>query len=451
MSDPTPQQAYHSDTPLNTTTNTSANSSSLPAQSQSNNDQNPILSAAQLLQQQHESISSSSSIDPFPPTLQDSTTANNGTSSTIKKIQPINIEDEAAFPSLSMGSGKKDAGLWGAGGSGKIKSTASSNGNGTISNGGGGGGAAVGATERVSLPAGEIHIHPYTIGGGAAGGNRSRGSARENEPTTLGEVMKLIMRHHPTVTLEASTSRNVTTFILKGKSGTAGVEEVASAKRELLGRLAKRVSVELEVPASLRGFIVGAKGPFSLCLSSPLISLNSPFSSSCSTELQQICETTGKTLKTITETSGASVNVPARDTSIEEVEIDDDSSPEGPLISITISGDSTAVASARAQIMSIVAGRVAKLTTRIESISKDYWGLLMGPRGSKMVDLVNALGFGETVTVGVPGVGAAGKESVITVTGERESVGITVKAILTAYDELVRFWLSYQHVTLSCC
>lgn len=249
--------------------------------SNGNDDGQSHLSAAQRLQKQHESVpvvvedqSSIVTEDPFPPINLNPTLVS---AAPAKKAQPINLSDESAFPSLSMGAGKKAGGMWGGGnGSGltrvKQGSASASNSNGVSANvsrsatpagsTAGDEGVAPGVprpiifTERVLLPSSDIHVHSY----GPA--SRNKGSLREAEPTTLAEVMKLIMRKYSSVTVEASTSRNVTTFILKGKSvGTKnGQDEVSAAKRELLGRLAKKVSIELPVPASLRGFIVGAKG-----------------------------------------------------------------------------------------------------------------------------------------------------------------------------------------------
>lgn len=289
MSDPTPQQAYRHDAVTATAADTldtpswaGIGTSSARLNDSARSNDLPRLSAAQLMQQQHEATQSIAtvtpeySVDPFPPAAVDQASS---TPIAKKPAQPINLEDESAFPSLSMGAGKKAAGIWGASGSSsaahRIKAPTSNLPN---SNGAGGAYSPVRSTtpglargdhtskpitftEIVSLSAAEIHIHSYGAGGNNAA-NRSRGSQREAEPTTLGEVMKLIMKKHPSVTVEASTSRNVTTFILKGKTSgdKNGQDEVSAAKRELLGRLAKRISIELEIPAGLRGFIVGAKG-----------------------------------------------------------------------------------------------------------------------------------------------------------------------------------------------
>ena len=255
----------------------------------------PRLSAAQLLQQAHEAKATeqNSSIiteDPFPPF--GSSSASNGlttdpfppsTSSDSAPVpvkpKPINISDESAFPSLGMGAGPKKAGTtWGAGGSAaqRIKqqqpaAASASSSNGHLSRAATPSSAADDTlkvptnssifTATVQLPSAEIHVHAPSY---SAGIGRGRGGpSREAEPTTLGEVMKLLMKRHPTVGVEASTSRQVTTFILKGRGKTAE-EDVNAVKRELMGRLAKKVTIEVNVPAGMRAFIIGAKGAFIL-------------------------------------------------------------------------------------------------------------------------------------------------------------------------------------------
>lgn len=241
------------------------------------------LSAAQRLQQAHEAQEAPAVIteDPFPPfkltedpfpvaQVNESTPA-----APARKAKPVDISDESAFPSLGGGNAGKKAATWGSGGGAaaqRIKqqdslsaSTPSSR-PATPSSLGGDEGYTTAARSNivsatVQLASSEIHIQAPSANSGFAIG-RGRGTfsnERQAEPTTLGEVMKLLMKRHPTVTVEASTSRQTTTFIIKGKGDNAE-EKVAQVKRELLARLAKKVSVEVEVPASLRGFIVGAKG-----------------------------------------------------------------------------------------------------------------------------------------------------------------------------------------------
>lgn len=211
--------------------------------------------------------------DPYPPTSTSSSALAGSTSKVAAPTpKPINISDESAFPSLSgAGSGTKAGPTWGAGGgaamrikqqlSSAVPSSAASSANG-ISRVGTPvsedlNGKSIGSifTASVQLAQNEIHIQKPAFSG------RPQGSSREAEPTTLGEVMKLLMKRHPIVTVEASTSRQITTFILKGKGANAE-EEVAAVRRELMGRLAKKITLELPVPAGMRAFIIGVKGTF---------------------------------------------------------------------------------------------------------------------------------------------------------------------------------------------
>lgn len=249
----------------------------------------PKLSAAQQLQQAHEAQangvaaadaaasaasadafpalggSSSSSVDPFPVATYETPAA------APAPPKPINIQDESAFPSLSMTANPKKAGpTWGSGGGAaaqRIKLGAPTP---TSSNG-----ASRAATPtpaatvddtvqangaystRVQLNAHEIHVQAPA---GPAG--RGRGvfsNERAQEPTTLGEVMTLLKKRHPTVQIDASTSKNLTTFLIRSK-GPDAQPAVEQVKRELLGRLAKKVNIDVLIPAGLRALIIGSKG-----------------------------------------------------------------------------------------------------------------------------------------------------------------------------------------------
>lgn len=250
------------------------------------------LSAAQRLQQAHEQQQDTPSIiteDPFPPfaltedpfpvsTSFDSAPA----PAPLRQPKSVDISDESAFPSLGgpANAGKKAA-TWGSGGGAaaqRIKqqdSLAVSSPSSRPATPSSAGGEDAGFATRssvvsttVQLLSSEIHVQAPTAGSGFAIG-RGRGTFsndRQSEPTSVGEVIKLLMKRHPTVTIEASNSRQHTTFIIKGK-GADAEDKVAQVKRELLGRLAKKVSIDVQVPAGLRGFIVGAKGEYRLLAS----------------------------------------------------------------------------------------------------------------------------------------------------------------------------------------
>lgn len=206
--------------------------------------------------------SDASTVDPFPVAA---TSSDSAPPAAAAKPKPVDVSDESAFPSLGGSTGPKKAGpTWGSGGSAaaRIKLGAPTP---ASSNGASRAATPVQATDeqliavsatsfsaRVQLPAHEITIH-------APPASRGGYSSREQAPTTLGEVMKLLMKKHPIVTVEASTSKNVTTFLIKAKGPDAQVEG-AAVQRELLSRLAKQVKVNVEIPSGLRALIIGSKG-----------------------------------------------------------------------------------------------------------------------------------------------------------------------------------------------
>ncbi|KAK4705915.1 hypothetical protein P7C70_g280, partial [Phenoliferia sp. Uapishka_3] len=361
-------------------------------------------------------------VDPFPPAA---TSFDTPASIAPAKPKPINISDESAFPSLGGNLGAKKAGpSWGAGGGAaqRIRDatpTPSSNGNSRSATPVGdestGTATPNSYSTRVQLPAHGIHIHAAPSAGGRARGVFS--NAREIEPTTLGEVMTLLMRRHPSVTIEASTSKNITTFLIKAK-GAEAQAAVETVKRELLGRLAKKVSIDVLIPAGLRALVIGGKG---------------------------------RTLKQITDATGAQIQIPPRDPNADaDLELPTDEFPDGPLIPITISGDSHAVEAARQKVLSIVNERIAKVQTKLDSVPKIYWPLLSGARGARMAELVASVGATDVVSVYVPrafekrGVSAtAGDEEekevvekAIVISGERDAVAKVVEAIQTQVAEL---------------
>lgn len=164
----------------------------------------------------------------------------------------------------------------------------------------------------------------------------------------------------------------------------------------------------------------------------------------------------GRTLKSITDSTGANIQIPSRDATADADEAEptntSDDPQDGPLVTITISGDSTAVNSARTKILAIVSERVSKVQTKLDQIPKEFWPLLNGVRGAKINELVESVGATGSVNVFVPrayekrGVAVTETEveeekevveKAITVSGEREAVAKVVQAIEAAVADLV--------------
>lgn len=90
-----------------------------------------------------------------------------------------------------------------------------------------------GFRDHVSLPTAEIHLTPAAV--------VSQMQRKRNEdlpPSTLGEAAAMTMKHHSSVKVEASTSKNAATFHFAGPTEAA----VHKAKTDLLARIVKKVS-----------------------------------------------------------------------------------------------------------------------------------------------------------------------------------------------------------------
>ncbi|GAA5910318.1 hypothetical protein JCM5296_000557 [Sporobolomyces johnsonii] len=414
------------------------------------------LSAAQRLQQAHESAhgtptngvaAADPTVDPFPPFISSEDpfpVAPLPSSAAPKKPkQPasVDVSDESAFPSLGGGPVKPKP-SWGAGGAaaalrvkqggaapspaaavGRDASPAPSS---TISRAStpahGAAGGADFASLTLQLPTSSIHISAPPAPRGAPRPFSNDPRLRAGEPTTLGEVLKEVMRRHEGVSLEAGSSRNSTTFLVKAK-GKDAAQRAERAKAELLGWLEKKVTEQVEVPASLRAVIIGAKG---------------------------------RTLKAITDSTGCSIQIPRDDELSTTPTSPSDDDESGPLISISLTGPSSAVSSARAQILAIVRERTSKTTVSLPDVPSELWSLLNGVKGERVKRILErTLGEDkEQVQVFVPRkwVGRRGvdvseengdedkeareKEKVVQVSGDKEAVKKVVDAIESEIAEL---------------
>lgn len=162
---------------------------------------------------------------------------------------------------------------------------------------------------------------------------------------------------------------------------------------------------------------------------------------------------TGRTLHSIQDSTGAHIQLPARDDTESPAPEPATDGEDGALIPIVISGDSSAVAEAKSKILAIVAERVAKSQQNVD-VPSEYWALLNGARGAKMAKLIEEAGVDkEKVNVFVPrkfekrGVAADGadenedgareKEKSVSVSGDRDAVATIVSAIQNQVSELV--------------
>ncbi|GAA5992281.1 hypothetical protein JCM10908_000405 [Rhodotorula pacifica] len=324
--------------------------------------------------------STSSLPPPIAPYGPKSGAAANNNADKPEKKRDVDVSDESAFPSLGqpVSTNRNGAQQWGAAAlrakqqNASTADAAASSRASTPSQdaataaAAGGNPAASFYSTTVQLPNSAIHIAPPSRTN-AAGGPRSQGffsNERREAPTTLGGVVKEVMRKHDGVQIDASSNRTVTTVILKAR-GPKAESRVERARTELLAWLEKKVNESVDVPKSLRALIIGSKG---------------------------------RTLKSITDSTGAHIQIP-RDDDLDEsaaaqapaaAAAEDDEDSLGPLISISLSGSQSAVEAARAQILAIVRERTAKTTTRLPDVPSELWALL----GARVPQILERAGAG---------------------------------------------------------
>lgn len=238
-------------------------------------------------------------------------------------------------------------------------------------------------------------------------------------------------KYKNSVKVEASTTRstNITTFVVKGSNEAA----VKAARKELTVALAKRVTLEVMIPQSLRAFVIGSKG---------------------------------KNFKAITDQTGCRVNLPRQEeqngtdgsstplqSSGNRDDIDYDNDAQ---IAITVEGDEVNAKQAAKMIQDIVSERTSRTTQRLANIEHVLYPFIAGPKGANAARLEAEFGSGD-VSVRVPPRaaflppkdGAAEEEEPrrerdlsIVVTGDREQVQAVVQAIEAQVDEMRRTFRS---------
>ncbi|OWZ35904.1 hypothetical protein C349_05122 [Cryptococcus neoformans var. grubii Br795] len=204
----------------------------------------------------------------------------------------------------------------------------------------------------------------------------------------------------------------------------ADQKKLAQAKRMIEGGLRKPVTVQVEVPITTLGTIIGPKGA---------------------------------TLKGITDATGAKVDVPRRET-LPSYTPKDNGSDAGsddedgePQVSITISGPATGCTDAKDRILSLISHKVSQTSTSIKTIPSAFYTII----STQVSELEQGPGEGKvTVKVPIPAVwkalerqaqaDAEGEkvvvdgEAPIKVKGDRENVKAVIDEITKSYDSLVQ-------------
>lgn len=238
----------------------------------------------------------------------------------------------------------------------------------------------------------------------------------------LQDTMKKVQDQTGAV-VESSTqmSTGLKQFFIKA----ADSRRLALARQIIERGLTKPVVLEVEIPISTIGTIIGPKGA---------------------------------TLKSITDATSTQIDIPRRDSlpqwdPREAANGDDsDDEPEEPQVTITISGPSAAAADARTRLLGLISHKVSQGSTSIKNIPSTYYPFIAGPRGANARRLEEELGEGE-VKIHVPppvvwrniqadeeeeeDTPVAPKDLSIKVKGNKDKVKLIVAEINRQFEDLV--------------
>lgn len=242
------------------------------------------------------------------------------------------------------------------------------------------------------------------------------------------ETMKKVQEQTGAV-VESSTqsSTGLKQFLVKGSDQ----RKVTQARQIIERGLSKPVTLEVEIPITTIGTIIGPKGA---------------------------------TLKSITDETGTKIDIPRRDTLPEwdaraaraEAEAsgdyDSDDEIEEPQVTITISGTGAAAKDARERVLGLISHKVSQGTTSIKNIPSKYYPFISGPRGANARKLEEEIGHGEAkIHVPPPAVWKslqddeddiavpAGKERdlSIKIKGSKDAITAVKAEIIRQFEDLV--------------
>jgi hypothetical protein len=342
--------------------------------------------------------------DPFPtlgnntPAPKSTSTASKANGSSSSAPAPVDASSEDAFPSLGPSAGaatniaKPAISAW------SSKPSAVKTSKGKITPAGGLG--RTGAPTSTSHPFSDTFAVPVR--------DIETGKAYQ-------EILKKV-QESTGASVESSTqmSSGLRTFLIRA----ADQKRLAYARKLLERGLSKSVTIQVEVPISTLGTIIGPKGA---------------------------------TLKSITDSTQCKIDIPRRDTlptwDPKEVDEDEEDGPEEPSVPISVSGPSVACNDARTKILGLISHKVSQTTQSIKTIPSSYYPFIAGPKGVKARQLEEEIGQGEVkVHIPPPAVWKAlerqGEEEVsekdlsIKVRGDKEKVKAVVDHILQQFEQL---------------
>lgn len=239
--------------------------------------------------------------------------------------------------------------------------------------------------------------------------------ANDIDNKALSEVLKKVTDTTGAV-IESSTQMRtgLKTFLVKASDQ----KRLAYARKQIERGLSKTVTIQVDVPITTLGTIIGPKGT---------------------------------TLKGITDSTGTKIDVPRRDTlPTYDAPADDASNAsdedEEPQVAISITGPSVACNDAKSKLLSLISHKVAQTSISIKTIPSSYYPFIAGAKGSK-IKALEELGEGLVkIHIPPPAVWKAlesqsedvpsDRDLSIKVKGDREKVKIVSTEILRRYEEL---------------
>ncbi|KAL1412774.1 hypothetical protein Q8F55_000522 [Vanrija albida] len=209
--------------------------------------------------------------------------------------------------------------------------------------------------------------HPYTETFSIPAAELATGKAAQ-------DAMRKVQEQTGAV-VESSTQ--MSTGLKQFHVKAADPKRLALARQLIERGLSKPVVLEVEVPITTIGTIIGPKGA---------------------------------TLKSITDATSTKIDIPRRDSLPEwnpreanggADSDDEDEGPEEPQVTITISGTSAAAADARDRLLGLISHKISQGSASIKNIPSKYYPFISGPRRANIQKLEEGLGGGE-VTIHVP-------------------------------------------------
>lgn len=249
-----------------------------------------------------------------------------------------------------------------------------------------------------------------------------------NELATGKAVTETMKKVHDQTGAVVESSTQMSTGLKQFYIKAADTKRLALARQLIERGLSKPVTLEVEVPISTIGTIIGPKGA---------------------------------TLKGITDETGTKIDIPRRDTLPEwdartareareaaGDEYDSDDEPEEPQVTVSISGTGAAANDAKAKLLGLISHRISQGSATVKNVPSKYYPFINGPRGANARRLEEDVGEGEVkIHVPPPAVwraiqededeDAAPKDVSIKVKGDKEKIKAVVAAINQQYEDLV--------------